>query len=75
GRGRRRAVEVTPIVGGDTVCALPLKQQQQQQQQVHSNNVEVLIEDRSLTGWGKTTRRPRRQRCPAGNPALLVPLT
>ncbi|KAL9328059.1 hypothetical protein ACSQ67_003062 [Phaseolus vulgaris] len=26
---------------------------------------------RSLTGWGKTTRRPRRQRCPAGNPPLI----
>nr|KYP65789.1 hypothetical protein KK1_012055 [Cajanus cajan] len=35
------------------------------------NNIEVGLEDRSLTGWGKTTRRPRRQRCPAGNPPLI----
>nr|XP_043606079.1 uncharacterized protein LOC122578235 [Erigeron canadensis] len=33
-----------------------------------SNNVEVVgLDERSLTGWGKTTRRPRRQRCAAGN--------
>ncbi|KAF5727164.1 hypothetical protein HS088_TW22G00852 [Tripterygium wilfordii] len=38
------------------------------------NNTDVGLEDRSLTGWGKTTRRPRRQRCPAGNPHTL-PLT
>ncbi|KAJ8565341.1 hypothetical protein K7X08_007917 [Anisodus acutangulus] len=37
------------------------------------NNIEASLEDKSLTGWGKTTRRPRRQRCPAGNPP--VPLT
>ncbi|CAH1431527.1 unnamed protein product [Lactuca virosa] len=29
-------------------------------------NLEVVgLEERSLTGWGKTTRRPRRQRCAA----------
>ncbi|KAK7362413.1 hypothetical protein VNO77_04524 [Canavalia gladiata] len=33
--------------------------------------IEVGFEDRSLTGWGKTTRRPRRQRCPAGNPPSI----
>ncbi|EPS71096.1 hypothetical protein M569_03663, partial [Genlisea aurea] len=32
------------------------------------NNIEAGLDDRSLTGWGKTTRRPRRQRCPQGNP-------
>ncbi|KAK9064610.1 hypothetical protein SSX86_015992 [Deinandra increscens subsp. villosa] len=32
------------------------------------NTVEVVgLDERSLTGWGKTTRRPRRQRCAAGN--------
>uniref|UniRef100_A0A7N0UJM0 Uncharacterized protein n=1 Tax=Kalanchoe fedtschenkoi TaxID=63787 RepID=A0A7N0UJM0_KALFE len=34
----------------------------------------IHMEDnhRSLTGWGKTTRRPRRQRCPAiGNASFL----
>ncbi|CAN8313221.1 unnamed protein product [Cochlearia groenlandica] len=37
-------------------------------------NVSVVgLEDRKLTGWGKATRRPRRQRCPsAGNPATVV---
>ncbi|KAF7828004.1 uncharacterized protein G2W53_019168 [Senna tora] len=39
------------------------------------NNIDVGLEDRSLTGWGKTTRRPRRQRCPAGNPPPIQSLT
>lgn len=34
----------------------------------------VGLEERSLTGWGKTTRRPRRQRCAAGT-SVAVPLT
>nr|XP_043611733.1 uncharacterized protein LOC122583386 [Erigeron canadensis] len=34
----------------------------------------VGLEERSLTGWGKTTRRPRRQRCAAGS-SVAVPLT
>lgn len=76
GRGRRRAVVAAAPAPASTVCALPLKQQQQQQQQLQNNNTEVGLEDRSLTGWGKTTRRPRRQRYPAGNPAPPpVPLT
>ncbi|CAA3016440.1 agamous-like MADS-box AGL81 [Olea europaea subsp. europaea] len=29
------------------------------------NNAEAGLEDRSLIGWGKTTRRPSRQRYPA----------
>ncbi|CAN4123218.1 unnamed protein product [Withania somnifera] len=37
------------------------------------NNIDASLEDKNLTGWGKTTRRPRRQRCPAGiTPALLI---
>ncbi|KAF8095749.1 hypothetical protein N665_0323s0015 [Sinapis alba] len=33
----------------------------------------VGLEDSKLTGWGKATRRPRRQRCPpAGNPATVI---
>ncbi|KAF7809069.1 uncharacterized protein G2W53_035812 [Senna tora] len=36
------------------------------------SNIEVGLEDRSLTGWGKTTRRPRRQRFPAGNPVPIA---
>jgi hypothetical protein len=69
-RGRpRRQVQVTPspsppVTANETTT--PLMQQ--------LNNNEVALEDRSLTGWGKTTRRPRRQRCPAGNPPL-IPIT
>lgn len=65
GRGRRRSVVSTsPAVPSSPACT-PLIQQL---------NIEVGLEDRSLTGWGKTTRRPRRQRCPAGNHPS-VPLT
>ncbi|KAJ0253271.1 Uncharacterized protein HA466_0109830 [Hirschfeldia incana] len=33
----------------------------------------VGLEDSKLTGWGKATRRPRRQRCPpAGNLATVI---
>jgi hypothetical protein len=69
-RGRpRRQVQVTPspsppVTVNETTT--PLMQQ--------LNNNEVALEDRSLTGWGKTTRRPRRQRCPAGNPPP-IPIT
>ncbi|KAG5059515.1 hypothetical protein JHK87_000544 [Glycine soja] len=65
GRGRRRGQVApsppTPVATNET--STPLMQQ--------LNNIEVGLEDRSLTGWGKTTRRPRRQRCPAGNPPLI----
>jgi hypothetical protein len=60
GRGRRRSQvppSPPPPVATVETCT-PLMQQ--------LNNVEVGLDDRSLTGWGKTTRRPRRQRCPAG---------
>ncbi|GMJ04646.1 hypothetical protein like AT1G13940 [Hibiscus trionum] len=66
GRGRRRSVTSSPppASAAATTCA-PLMQQ--------LNNMELGLEDRSLTGWGKTTRRPRRQRCPAGNlPSLAL---
>ncbi|XWS64209.1 hypothetical protein CRYUN_Cryun06bG0166800 [Craigia yunnanensis] len=64
GRGRRLSVtSSTPALAATTTC-MPLMQQ--------LNNIEVGLEDRSLTGWGKTTRRPRRQRCPAGNPPSLA---
>ncbi|KAF5449558.1 hypothetical protein F2P56_029990 [Juglans regia] len=65
GRGRRRsAASCSPTV--PTPACTPLIQQ--------LSNIEVGLEDRSLAGWGKTTRRPRRQRCPAGNHAS-IPLT
>ncbi|GAB4829083.1 hypothetical protein Ancab_018745 [Ancistrocladus abbreviatus] len=67
-RGRRRSTAVAaapapPPPAANNVSAL-LKQ--------HLNGSEVVLEDRSLTGWGKTTRRPRRQRCPAGNLAPVA---
>ncbi|XP_050236935.1 uncharacterized protein LOC126686752 [Mercurialis annua] len=63
GRGRRRSVISSPPVVIATPPCTPLVQQ--------LNNVEVGLEDISLTGWGKTPRRPRRQRCPPGNPPAL----
>ncbi|XP_027345028.1 uncharacterized protein LOC113857395 [Abrus precatorius] len=69
GRGRRRSQPQVapsppppPLLATIETCT-PLIQQ--------LNNIEVGLEDRSLTGWGKTTRRPRRQRCPAGNPPSI----
>ncbi|EYU22387.1 hypothetical protein MIMGU_mgv1a001386mg [Erythranthe guttata] len=52
-RGRKRAVVETARAAVETTPVGPV--------------VIAPLEDRSLTGWGKTTRRPRRQRCPAGN--------
>ncbi|KAK8508084.1 hypothetical protein V6N13_055538 [Hibiscus sabdariffa] len=65
GRGKRRSLTSSPppAAAAATTCA-PLMQQ--------LNNIESGLEDRSLTGWGKTTRRPRRQRCPAGNPPSVA---
>ncbi|KAI3467282.1 hypothetical protein Pfo_023945 [Paulownia fortunei] len=63
-RGRRRAVVETVSAAPPSPVCTPLMQQ--------LNNIEAVLEDRSLTGWGKTTRRPRRQRCPAGNPPAVV---
>nr|GMD19691.1 uncharacterized protein LOC109161007 isoform X1 [Ipomoea batatas] len=72
-RGRRRKLVIDtgppppPAPASSSVAPTPLAQQ--------LNNIEAVLEDKSLTGWGKTTRRPRRQRCPpAGNPPAL-PLT
>ncbi|QCD82583.1 hypothetical protein DEO72_LG2g2923 [Vigna unguiculata] len=68
GRGRRRSQpQVSPSPPPPAAATIetstPLIQQ--------LNNIEVGLEDRSLTGWGKTTRRPRRQRFPAGNPPSI----
>ncbi|GMH01775.1 hypothetical protein Nepgr_003614 [Nepenthes gracilis] len=61
-RGRRHsaAARSPPPAASNTICGL-LSQQ--------LSTPKMGLEDRSLTGWGKTTRRARRQRCPAGNPA------
>ncbi|CAI9756170.1 unnamed protein product [Fraxinus pennsylvanica] len=58
-RGRRRTVIESSPTAISTPVSIPLIQQ--------LSNIEARLEDGSLTGWGKTTRRPRRQRCPAGN--------
>ncbi|KAG6429761.1 hypothetical protein SASPL_107814 [Salvia splendens] len=67
GRGRRRAVVETVPAAAPTPTPTPTPLIQQ------LNSIEAGLEDRSLTGWGKTPRRPRRQRCPAaGNPTAVV---
>ncbi|XP_071722623.1 uncharacterized protein [Rutidosis leptorrhynchoides] len=81
GRGRRRAA----VVANNNItinnpppplpAVVPPLVQQQAQQQQQQLNMDVGLEDRNLTGWGKTTRRPRRQRCAPGNNASAVPLT
>ncbi|KAL4304590.1 hypothetical protein GQ457_10G028870 [Hibiscus cannabinus] len=58
GRGRRRSITSSPPALAAAKTCAPLVQE--------LNNIELGLEDRSLTGWGKTTRRPRRQRCPTG---------
>ncbi|CAN4122115.1 unnamed protein product [Withania somnifera] len=67
-RGRRKKIVDTapPAPQGLTTATMssPLMHQ--------LNNIEASLEDKSLTGWGKTPRRPRRQRCPAGNPPAVL---
>lgn len=63
-RGRRRTVvfETEPAVVSNPVPTSLL-------QQLNKGG----LEDKSLTGWGKRTRRPRRQRCPpAANPPIAT---
>ncbi|CAA0822487.1 Plant protein of unknown function (DUF863 [Striga hermonthica] len=66
GRGRRRAAANVAV---ETSCSSLLMKQ------IGNNNnnrvVEGGLEDQRLAGWGKT-RRPRRQRCPAGNISTVV---
>ncbi|GAA0143159.1 hypothetical protein LIER_35689 [Lithospermum erythrorhizon] len=64
GRGRRRKVVETASE------VLPVAAASQLVQQL--DNVEPSLEDRSLTSWGKMTRRPRRQRCPVGNAPTIA---
>lgn len=61
GRGRRRSV-ISP--SPQPTENLPLLPQ--------PRNAEMGLDNRSLTGWGKTTRRPRRQRVPAGSLAAIA---
>ncbi|XP_022726036.1 uncharacterized protein LOC111282286 [Durio zibethinus] len=56
GRGRRRSVTNSSPALAAATTCTPLMQQ--------LNSIEV--------GWGKTTRRPRRQKCATGNPPSLA---
>ncbi|KAK1362040.1 hypothetical protein POM88_046514 [Heracleum sosnowskyi] len=65
-RGRRRCIiEPSPAMVVAPVCN-PLVPD--------FKSIEVRVEDLSLGGWGKTTRRPRRQRSAAAN-NLAVAMT
>ncbi|XP_043706203.1 uncharacterized protein LOC122655889 isoform X2 [Telopea speciosissima] len=65
-RGRRRSRGPSLTVEATNVCLPPVQP---------PINSEVGLDERNLTGWGKTPRRPRRQRCPAGNPPPIPSLT
>ncbi|KAI3433009.1 uncharacterized protein J3R85_007188 [Psidium guajava] len=65
-RGKQRLASGSPTAALDAACGPMMPQK---------NTVEVGLEDRTPTVWGNTPRRPRRQRCPAGNPPLHVPPT
>ncbi|KAL9270325.1 hypothetical protein AKJ16_DCAP11271 [Drosera capensis] len=74
-RGRRRSVTApTNPQAANTVCALLREQLSNTTTTTNTTTTvsQVRLEDRSLTGWGRTTRRPRRQRFPAGNPAAIA---
>ncbi|KAK9107389.1 hypothetical protein Syun_023400 [Stephania yunnanensis] len=73
-RGRRRSRGTVSSVAAVATCVAPLQQLDNNNMTNSSNNNELGLEERSLKGWGKTTRRPRCQRFVAGNPPP-VPLT
>lgn len=58
GRGRRRLGGSLPSPTPKVVCPPP------EQQPIYR---ELLLDERTLTGWGKRTRRLPRQRCPTDN--------
>ncbi|KAJ9140510.1 hypothetical protein P3X46_031151 [Hevea brasiliensis] len=61
--GRRRRSSISPSQAETSLCSL-LKQQ--------TTNGKYSIEESSLIGWGKITRRRRGPRCPATNPRLIL---
>ncbi|KAK3004534.1 hypothetical protein RJ639_018832 [Escallonia herrerae] len=63
GRGRRRSGVQTPSLTATAVCPPPMQQPSFRQQG---------LQETSLTGWGKRTRRLPRQRCLTGNHALSL---
>ncbi|PON65984.1 hypothetical protein PanWU01x14_112110 [Parasponia andersonii] len=66
GRGRRRSGSSAPSPPTPVTAVCRVQQIQQ------LDSKELGLEERSLTGWGKRTRRPPRQRCPLNN--SLLPL-
>ncbi|KAJ4879297.1 hypothetical protein Rs2_36351 [Raphanus sativus] len=72
-RGRPRRVVITnpePVVYYP-VQAPPCRPPSSVQQQ-HNGEVEMGFEDGSFGGWGKMTRRPRRQRCPSSSSTVTT---
>ncbi|KAK1437717.1 hypothetical protein QVD17_03513 [Tagetes erecta] len=72
-RGKRKVkvVETTPAASISPPTPVKLSPPCKQ-----VNSVQVLgLDERSLTGWGKTTRRPRRQRCATAGNSVAVHLT
>ncbi|MQM00379.1 hypothetical protein Taro_033121 [Colocasia esculenta] len=67
-RGTRRQRNNTTDIA-TTVAAVPETSVDPQPMQPTSTDVEIDV--RSIVGWGRTTRRCRRQRCSPGN--ILVP--
>uniref|UniRef100_A0A1J3DSM9 Uncharacterized protein n=1 Tax=Noccaea caerulescens TaxID=107243 RepID=A0A1J3DSM9_NOCCA len=64
-RGRPRRVVTIPE---PVYCSVPDPCHLVQQHVGNGGNngeIEMGLEDRSFAGWGKMTRRPRRQRCPS----------
>lgn len=70
-RGRPRRVITIPAepvycpVPAPAPAPAPLVQQHVSNQSNNGETTEMGLEDRSFAGWGKMTRRPRRQRCPS----------
>ncbi|KAJ0248017.1 F165 [Hirschfeldia incana] len=67
-RGRPRRVITTnpePVVYYPVQAPCPSSVQQNVGNQSNNGEVEMGFEDGSFGGWGKMTRRPRRQRCPS----------
>ncbi|WCJ25650.1 hypothetical protein M5689_007520 [Euphorbia peplus] len=70
GRGRKRLTAATmPSPPVTTVCPSQPEPQPQPQQPKYG---ELGLEETRLTGWGKRTRRPPRQRCLINHPSLLL---
>ncbi|KAF8087352.1 hypothetical protein N665_0588s0021 [Sinapis alba] len=69
GRPRRVITNPEPVVYYPVQAPCPSVQQHNQ-----SNNgeIEMGFEDGSFGGWGKMTRRPRRQRCPSSTVTTSV---